>query len=69
MMLLFWSPILFVISLYVALMFGVIYLLFTTFLSMFDSQYRFIISVCALFYLGLGGALVTRMLLFDTLKG
>jgi predicted MFS family arabinose efflux permease len=67
--LLFRSPILFVISLYVALVFGVMYLLFTTFPSVFEGQYGFSTSISGLVYLGLGVALVTSMLLFNVLNG
>lgn len=68
-MLLFQSPILFVISLYVALVFGVMYLLFTTFPSVFEGQYGFNTSISGLVYLGLGVALVASMLLFNVLNG
>jgi hypothetical protein len=68
-MLLFQSPILFVISLYVALVFGVMYLLFTTFPSVFEGQYGFSTSVSGLAYLGLGVALVASMFLFNVLNG
>lgn len=68
-MLLLRSPILFVISLYVALVFGVMYLLFTTFPSVFEGQYGFTASISGLVYLGLGVALVASMLLFNTLNG
>ncbi|KAL2861157.1 MFS transporter [Aspergillus lucknowensis] len=68
-MLLFQSPILFVISLYVALVFGVMYLLFTTFPSVFEDQYGFGTSISGLVYLGLGVALVASMLLFNLLNG
>ncbi|KAL4770348.1 major facilitator superfamily domain-containing protein [Aspergillus nidulans var. acristatus] len=69
LMLLFQSPILFVISLYVALVFGVMYLLFTTFPSVFEGQYGFSTSVSGLAYLGLGVALVASMFLFNVLNG
>lgn len=51
------SPILVVILLYVALAFGVMYLLFTTFTSVFDGQYGFSTAVSGFTYLGLGVAL------------
>ncbi|GAQ06152.1 uncharacterized transporter C1529.01 [Aspergillus lentulus] len=66
--LLFRSPILFVISLYVALVFGVMYLLFTTFTSVFEGQYGFSTSVSGLVYLGLGVSLVASMLIFNILN-
>ncbi|KAL4983222.1 major facilitator superfamily domain-containing protein [Aspergillus falconensis] len=68
-MLLFRSPILFVMSLYVALVFGVMYLLFTTFPGVFEGQYGFSTAVSGLVYLGLGVALVASMLLFNVLNG
>ncbi|KAF7125723.1 hypothetical protein CNMCM5793_002016 [Aspergillus hiratsukae] len=68
-MLLFQSTILFVISLYVALVFGVMYLLFATFPSVFEGQYGFSTSISGLVYLGLGVALVASMLLFNVLNG
>lgn len=66
--LLFRSPILFVISLYVALVFGVMYLLFTTFTSVFEGQYGFSTSVSGLVYLGPGFSLVASMLIFNILN-
>ncbi|KAJ5784060.1 uncharacterized protein N7518_009737 [Penicillium psychrosexuale] len=63
------SPILFVISLYVALVFGVMYLLFTTFTSVFEGQYGFSTSISGLTYLGLGVVLVISMVLFNLLNG
>lgn len=68
-MLLVRSPILFVISLYVALVFGVMYLLFTTFTTVFEGQYGFSTSISGLTYLGLGVALVISMVLFNLLNG
>ncbi|EED19989.1 MFS multidrug transporter, putative [Talaromyces stipitatus ATCC 10500] len=50
------SPILLVISLYVTLVFGIMYLLFTTFTDVFEGQYGFSISISGLVYLGLGVA-------------
>lgn len=67
-MLLLGSPILLVISLYVALVFGLMYLLFTTFTSLFEGQYGFSTSISGLVYLGLGVALIASMLLFGTLN-
>ncbi|KAJ9300976.1 hypothetical protein DTO271G3_2140 [Paecilomyces variotii] len=67
-MLLIRSPILFIISLYVALVFGVMYLLFTTFTEVFEAQYGFHPSLSGLAYLGLGVALVASMMLFTLLN-
>ncbi|ROW14928.1 hypothetical protein VPNG_03346 [Cytospora leucostoma] len=55
------SPILFVISVYVALVFGTMYLLFTTFTDVFEGQYGLSTTVSGLTYLGLGVALVAAM--------
>ncbi|KAL3472237.1 putative MFS transporter [Aspergillus californicus] len=69
MMLLFQSPILLVISVYVALVFGVMYLLFTTFTSVFEGQYGFSTSISGLVYLGLGVSLLVSMIFFNILNG
>ncbi|KAL4881189.1 major facilitator superfamily domain-containing protein [Aspergillus karnatakaensis] len=66
--LLFRSPILLVISLYVALIFGVMYLLFTTFTSVFEGQYGFSTSMAGLVYLGLGVSLIGSMTLFNIMN-
>ncbi|WEW56375.1 hypothetical protein PRK78_001818 [Emydomyces testavorans] len=68
LMLLLRSPILLVISLYVALVFGLMYLLFTTFTDVFEVQYGFSTSTSGLVYLGLGAALVASMFLFGALN-
>lgn len=65
LMLLVQSPILLVISLYVALVFGVMYLLFTTFTGVFEGQYGFSTAISGLTYLGLGVALLFSMLIFN----
>ncbi|KAF3484359.1 fluconazole resistance protein 1 [Arthroderma uncinatum] len=67
-MLLIRSPILLIISLYVALVFGLMYLLFTTFTDVFEGEYGFTTSTSGLVYLGLGVALVICMLLFGALN-
>lgn len=61
------SPIVLVMSLYMALVFGVMYLLFTTFTELFEGQYGFSTSVSGLAYLGLGVALVAAMAAFSAL--
>ncbi|KAJ0109637.1 hypothetical protein J7T55_014199 [Diaporthe amygdali] len=58
------SPILLVISIYVALIFGTMYLLFTTFTSVFEGQYGFSTSMSGLVYLGSGVALVLALIAF-----
>ena len=62
------SPILLFLSLYAALVFGVMYLLFTTFNDVFQGQYGFAVSVTGLAWLGLGIALVSGVFLFGYLN-
>jgi predicted MFS family arabinose efflux permease len=63
---LFQSPILLVLSLYVAFIFGTTYLLFTTFPAVFEGQYGFTVSTSGLAYLGLGVALFVAMVISRT---
>lgn len=63
------SPILLVVSVYVALIFGTMYLLFTTFTSVFEGQYGFSTSMSGLVYLGSGVALVFALIAFHGLNG
>lgn len=67
-MLLIRSPVLLAISLYVAMVFGTMYLLFTTFVPVFEGQYGFTTTVSGLTYLGLGVALVAAMVTFTILS-
>ncbi|KAI0394203.1 fluconazole resistance protein 1 [Xylariaceae sp. FL0594] len=60
------SPILLVMSLYVAFIFGTAYLLFTTFPAVFEGQYGFTAATSGLAYLGLGGALGVAMVISRT---
>ncbi|KAL8770434.1 MAG: hypothetical protein Q9209_003860 [Squamulea sp. 1 TL-2023] len=62
------SPVVLALSLYAALVFGVIYLLFTTFNDVFRGQYGFSASVSGLPYLGLGIALVLGVVIFGNLN-
>lgn len=62
------SPIVLALSLYAALVFGVIYLLFTTFNGVFRGRYGFSASVSGLVYLGLGIALVLGVVIFGNLN-
>ena len=66
-MLLIRSPIVLIMSLYTAFVFGLMYLLFTTFAEVFEGQYGFSTSMSGLVYLGLGVALVSAMLAFGAL--
>lgn len=61
---LFSSPVLLVISIYVAFVSGTLYLLLTTFASVFQGQYGFSTTISGLSYLGLGAALVVAMVTF-----
>lgn len=51
---LFLSPIVFLISLYMASIYGFLYLLFTTFPRVFEGQYKFSSGSVGLTYLGIG---------------
>ncbi|KAI4142342.1 MAG: hypothetical protein L6R39_004979 [Caloplaca ligustica] len=62
------SPVVLALSLYAALVFGVIYLLFITFNDVFVHQYRFSPALSGLAYLGLGIALVLGVAVFGTLN-
>ncbi|KAI3336644.1 fluconazole resistance protein 1 [Xylariaceae sp. AK1471] len=63
---LFQSPILLVLSFYVAFIFGTNYLLFTTFPAVFEGQYGFTVSTSGLAYLGLGAALFVAIAISRT---
>jgi hypothetical protein len=63
------SPILLVISIYVALIFGTMYLLFTTFTSVFEGQYGISTSMSGLVYLGSGVALIFALTVFHAFGG
>ncbi|KAI1284329.1 major facilitator superfamily domain-containing protein [Xylaria sp. FL0933] len=67
------SPIVLLISLYAGTLFGIIFLLFSTFPSVFEETYGFSTGVSGLAYLGLGlgfvGGLVVFSILSDKLLG
>jgi predicted MFS family arabinose efflux permease len=67
-MLLIRSPVVLALSLYAALVYGVMYLLFTTFNGVFRGQYGFSASISGLVYLGLGIALVLGVVVFNYLN-
>ncbi|EAQ90271.1 hypothetical protein CHGG_02206 [Chaetomium globosum CBS 148.51] len=67
-MLLVRSPIVLILSLYVGLIFGIMYLLFTTFTSVFEGQYGFTTSTSGLVYLGLGISMVFAVPVFNSLN-
>lgn len=58
------SPIVLMLSLYSAFMFGLIYLLFTTFPAVFEETYRFSAGIAGLVYLGLGLGMIVGIVLF-----
>lgn len=51
---LFGSPIVFLLSLYMSLVYGLLYLLFTTITSVFQQTYHWNPEICGLAYLGIG---------------
>lgn len=60
---LFLSPIVFLLSLYVGVIYGYLYLLFTTITSVFEEQYNFSQGSVGLTYLGLGVGSLTGLLI------
>ncbi|KAL8734067.1 MAG: hypothetical protein Q9181_003351 [Wetmoreana brouardii] len=67
-MLLIRSPVVLALSLYASLVFGVLYLLFTTFNGVFRGRYGFSASISGLVYLGPGIALVLGVVIFGKLN-
>lgn len=64
---LFLSPIVFLLSLYVGVVYGYLYLLFTTISSVFEDQYGFSQGSVGLSYLGIGiGSIIGLMVLGAT---
>jgi len=51
---LFLSPIVFILSLYMSVVYGLLYLLFTTITTVFNEQYDWSLEICGLAYIGLG---------------
>ncbi|KGO39266.1 Major facilitator superfamily domain, general substrate transporter [Penicillium expansum] len=66
--LLIFSPIVLLISFYTGLMFGIIFLLFTTFPSVFHGVYGFDEGMSGLAYLGLGIGMFSGLILFSVLS-
>ncbi|KUM59436.1 hypothetical protein ACN42_g7712 [Penicillium freii] len=62
------SPIVLLISLYSGALFGVIFLLFTTLPTLFESQYHFDIGLAGLAYQGLGLGMIIGLVLFAILS-
>lgn len=65
---LFLSPVVFLLSIYTAFMFGLIYLLFTTFPGVFEITYHFTTATSGLAYLGLGIGMIISIVLFAVLS-
>ncbi|KAK3935595.1 putative MFS transporter [Diplogelasinospora grovesii] len=65
---LFFSPIILLLSIYCAFMFGLIYLLFTTFPEVFEETYGFGPGIAGLSYLGLGIGMIFSIGLFGVLS-
>ncbi|KAI1078117.1 major facilitator superfamily domain-containing protein [Whalleya microplaca] len=66
--LLVFSPIVLLVSLYAGVLFGLIFLLFTTFPSLFVEVYGFSPGISGLAYLGLGLGMVFGLVLFSILS-
>ncbi|KAH9909069.1 putative MFS transporter [Xylariomycetidae sp. FL2044] len=66
--LLIFSPMVLLISLYTGLLFGITFLLFTTFPSVFEDTYGFSTGIAGLAYLGLGLGFVTGLVVFSRLS-
>ncbi|XXG99865.1 hypothetical protein Hte_006206 [Hypoxylon texense] len=62
------SPVTLLLSMYGGLLFGLIFLLFTTFPSVFESQYSFSPSIAGLAYLGLGIGMICGLIGFSLLS-
>ncbi|KEZ42268.1 hypothetical protein SAPIO_CDS6127 [Scedosporium apiospermum] len=65
---LFLSPVVFGLSLFNAMVFGLIYLLFTTFPSVWRAQYGFSAGISGLCYLGLGVGMILAIGVFGALS-
>lgn len=62
------SPIVLLISLYTGILFGLVFLLFTTFPALFEGIYGFSAGIAGLAYLGLGLGMVVGLVLFSVLS-
>lgn len=68
MKLLIFSPIVLILSIYVALIYGLLYLLFTTFSTVFEGQYGFSTGISGLAYLGIGVGELVGLFVFGALS-
>lgn len=55
------SPVILGVSLYMAMIYGVLYLLFVTFPVVFQQQYKFSVGIAGLCYLGIGVGMVLEL--------
>ncbi|KAM0315427.1 hypothetical protein ACHAPQ_011590 [Fusarium lateritium] len=62
------SPIVLLVSFYTGIIFGLVFLLFTTFPSVFEDTYGFSPGVAGLAYLGLGIGMVLGLIMFSILS-
>lgn len=62
------SPVVLFLSLYVAFVFGLMFLCFSTYSAVFIVQYHFSVGVSGLTYLGQGIGMITGLILFGTLS-
>lgn len=65
---LFFSPIVLLMGIYMAIVFGMTYLLFATFPSVFENQYGWGVGVSGLAYLGLGIGCAIGLIIFASLS-
>lgn len=62
------SPVVLLLSLYVAFVFGLMFLCFSTYSAVFIDQYHFSVGVSGLTYLGQGIGMITGLILFGALS-
>ena len=63
MKMLFFSPIILLLSIYLSVLFGYLYLFLTTFPRVFQDQYRFSVGIAGLTYIGLGIGCFTGLII------
>lgn len=59
----FWSPVVFVLSLYMAVVYGYLFLLFTTIPDVFEHKYKFHGGTIGLAYLGIGVGMISGLVI------
>lgn len=68
MKLLLFSPVVLILSIFVAIIFGLLYLLFATFSAVFEGQYGFSTSISGLAYMGLGTGELLGLAVFGAMS-